>query len=188
MTTSTPAPLATPFQAIFADRAEAEWAFMFLRRTLDLLNTGTNGYRPCALTLPKNHKRRLLRLNFGPWLLIDFCGPHSQYGKRINLALLTEGCPAIREKQWFVFNYPYDWRGGGVYCFSWAEIQQMDEELAAHYVASMHYIGGLFGKWQGSPYRLAHQPHVFAAIFDPQVRATLLTKGINPLFGAEKAQ
>ncbi|HXF61912.1 MAG TPA: hypothetical protein VNK95_09855, partial [Caldilineaceae bacterium] len=108
---STSSQLASPFDRIFADRAEAEWAFTFLSQTLELLNAGSNAYLPCALTLPKNHKRRLLRLNFGPWLLLDFCGPSSQYGKRIHLALLAYGFATDPRKRWFVFNHPHDRRG-----------------------------------------------------------------------------
>ncbi len=58
----------------------------------------------------------------------------------------------------------------------------MDAELTTHYEASMHYTGELIGKWKGSPYRLAHQPQIFAAIFDPCVRADLLQYGLDPLF------
>jgi hypothetical protein len=58
----------------------------------------------------------------------------------------------------------------------------MDAELTRHYEASMHYTGALIGKWKGSPYRLAHQPQIFAAIFDPSIRADLLHDGLDPLF------
>src|SRR5690606_27112093 len=181
-------PLAPPFDCIFADRAEAEWGFGFLRQTLELLNAESNAYRPCVLTLPKNHKRRLLRFNFGPWLLMDFCGPKSEYGKRINLALLRDGFATDLRRQWFVFNHPHDRRGVGVYHFTWAEVQAMNEDLVEHYQASMHYIGALFSGWQGWPYRMAHQPQIFTGIFDLTVRDSLLTDGINPFFAPDDVQ
>jgi hypothetical protein len=177
--------LATPFDDIFADPDEAMWGFDFLRQTLDLLNAGVNHYRPCVLTLPKSHKRRLLRFNFGPWLLVDFCGPESTYGKRINLALLTGEFGIDPRKKWLSFNYPYDRRGVSIYKFTWEEIYTMGAELTEHYEASMHYAGELFTKWKGSPYRLAHQPQIFAGIFDVEVRADLLRHGLNPLFPTE---
>lgn len=182
MPDSTSVQLASPFDRIFADRAEAEWAFTFLSQTLELLKAGSNGYRPCALTLPKQHKRRLLRFNFGPWLLLDFCGPSSHYGKRIHLALLAYEFETDPSKRWFVFNYPHDRRGVGVYRFSWAEVQSMDPSLAEHYEASMHYAGELFTRWKGSPYRLAHQSQLFAAVLDPALRAHVLTHGLEPSF------
>jgi hypothetical protein len=182
MSNSTSPQLAPPFDAIFADYEEAEWGFDFLRQTFEALDAGVNHYRPTALTLPKSHKLRLLRFNFGPWLLIDFCGPTSKYGKRINLALLTHGFDIDPRKLWLTFNYPYDRRGVSIFKFSWQEIKAMDEELKEHYAASMHYTGELIGYWKGSPYRLAHQPQIMAATFDPAVRADMLRNGLDSLF------
>ncbi len=174
--------LAPPFDAIFHDHAEAQWGFDFLHQTFDALNAGENNYRPTAITLPKSHKLRLLRFNFGPWLLVDFCGPMAKYGKRINLALLADDSAVDPRKKWLSFNYPYDRRGVSIYKFSWEEIQQMDEGLKERYAASMHYTGTLIGYWKGSPYRLAHQPQIFAAVFNLEVRADLLNHGLDPHF------
>jgi hypothetical protein len=178
--------LAPPFHAIFEDDAEAQWGFDFLHHTLEMLNAGENHYRPCVLTLPKSHKRRLLRFNFGPWLLIDYCGPNSTYGKRINLALLTDDSAVDPRRKWLSFNYPHDKRGVSIYMFTWDEIRSMDRTLTKHYIASMHYTGKLIGYWKGSPYRLAHQPQIFAAIFDHSVRADLLQHGLDPRFAHQE--
>jgi hypothetical protein len=174
--------LAHPFHAIFEDEAEAHWGFDFLQHTFDLLNARANDYRPTAITLPKSHKWRLLRFNFGPWLLVDFCGPRSTYGKRINLALITDDRAVDPRKKWFAFNYPHDKRGVSVYQFTWPEIKHMDAALENHYATSMHYTGELIGKWKGSPYRLAHQPQIMAAVFDATVRADLLQNGLDPFY------
>ena len=182
MSDSTLPALATPFDAIFHNYAEAEWGFDFLRHTFEKLNAGVNHYRPTAITLPKSHKLRLLRFNFGPWLLIDFCGPTAKYGKRINLALLTDDTAVDPRKKWLTFHYPYDKRGVSIYMFTWQEIKEMDGDLKAHYEASMQYTGELIGYWKGSPYRLAHQPQIFTAVFNPEVRADLLQHGLDPLF------
>jgi hypothetical protein len=101
---SDPAKLAPPFDAIFHDAEEAQWGFDFLRHTLEILDAGANHYRPCVMTLPKSHKFRLLRFNFGPWLLIDYCGPASKYGKRINLALISDDLAVDPRKKWLSFN------------------------------------------------------------------------------------
>src|SRR5215203_742040 len=163
--------LAPPFVNIFQDEAEAQWGFDFLHHTLDLLNAGANQYRPCVMTLPKSHKLRVLRFNFGPWLLIDYCGPASHFNKHVHLALLSDDKAVDPRKKWLSFNYPYDRRGVSIYRFRWEEIKKMDTKLNTHYEASMHYTGELIGYWKGSPYRLAHQPQIFAAIFEPNVRA-----------------
>lgn len=174
--------LAPPFAEIFNDEAEAQWGFDFLHHTLDVLKAGDNHYRPCVMTLPKSHKLRVLRFNFGPWLLIDHCGPTSHFGKHIHLALITDDMAVDPRKKWLSFNYPYDKRGVSIYRFDYQEIKKMDAKLTAHYEESMRYTGELIGYWKGSPYRLAHQPQIFAAIFDPTVRADLLRYGLDPLF------
>jgi hypothetical protein len=174
--------LAPPFDAIFADHAEAQWGFDFLRHTFEKLNAAENNYRPTAITLPKSHKLRLLRFNFGPWLLIDFCGPTSKYGKRINLALITDDLAVDPRKKWLSFNYQYDKRGVSIYKFGWQEIKQMDAQLTKHYEASMQYTGELIGYWKGSPYRLAHQPQIFDGVFDLAVRADFFQYGLDPLY------
>ncbi|HXF60781.1 MAG TPA: hypothetical protein VNK95_04145, partial [Caldilineaceae bacterium] len=51
-----------------------------------------------------------------------------------------------------------------------------------HYEVSMHYAGELFAHWKGSPYRLAHQSQIFAAVLDPALRAHILTHGLEPSF------
>jgi hypothetical protein len=58
----------------------------------------------------------------------------------------------------------------------------MGNELLEHYEVSMHYAGELFAHWQGSPYRLAHQPQIFAGVIDPAVCDYILTHGLDPLF------
>jgi hypothetical protein len=174
--------LAPPFDTIFQDDSEAQWGFDFLQHTFAKLNAKENEYRPTAITLPKSHKLRVLRFNFGPWLLIDFCGPASTFGKRINLALIADDLAVDPRKKWLSFHYPYDWRGVAIYMFSWGEIQQMDATLTKHYEESMHYTGELIGYWKGSPYRLAHQPQIMAAVFDAEVRADLLQHGPDPFF------
>ena len=177
-----PTTLAPPFDDIFHDETEADWAFDFMRHTFDLLGAAANEYRPTALTLPKSHKLRLLRFNFGPWLLVDFCGPTAKYGKRINLALIKDDRAVDPRKHWLSFNYPHDHRGVSIYKFAWDEIKRMDARLQAHYEESMYYTGSLISSWKGSPYRLAHQPQIFAAIFEPAVRADLFEHGLDPLF------
>ncbi len=172
--------LAAPLRHIFADWVEAEWGFQFLRTTLALLGAETHGDRPYALTLPRSHKQQLLRLNFGPWLLLDFCGPGSEYGKRINLALLKEGVVVDPRREWFTFSRRFVRREVAVYHFDWPEVQAMDAELTELYKESMDYIGGLFAHWQGSTWRLVHQRQLFASIYDPVLRDSFFEAGLNP--------
>lgn len=174
--------IAPPFNAIFADQAEADWALDFLGHTLDLLDAAPNEYRPVSLTLPKNYKQNLIRFNFGPWLLIDFSGPASPYGKIIHLALIADNTAIDPRKQVFAFNHPHDRRGVAVYRFSWQEIRAMDEDLTSHYQTSMYYTGALFSHWRGTPYRLAHQPQIFAAVFDADIRTDLWANGLDPFY------
>lgn len=175
-------PIAPPFNKIFDDQYEADWALDFLRHTLDLLDAAPNEYRPVSLTLPKNHKHNIIRFNFGPWLLIDFSGPASSHGKTVHLALIIDNDMVDPRKKVFAFNHPHDKRGVAVYRFQWAEIKSMQDDLASHYQNSMYYTGALFSHWRGTPYRLAHQPQLFAAIFDQDVRSDLWANGLDPFY------
>lgn len=116
--------IAPPFNAIFDDQAEADWGLDFLGHTLDLLDAAPNEYRPVSLTLPKNYKQNLMRFNFGPWLLIDFSGPASTYGKIIHLALIADNTMVDPRKNVFAFNHPHDVRGVAIYRFTWKKSRQ----------------------------------------------------------------
>ena len=80
-------PMAVPFTNIFADRGEAEWAFDFMRQAMELLGVSGPGDRRCAVTLPTNNPR-LLRFNFGPWLVLDFRGLSRMAGIALLLLMI----------------------------------------------------------------------------------------------------
>lgn len=178
--------LAPPFCNIFENRAEAEWAFHFLRQSLDLMGADANGYKSCVMTLPKEHKNHLLRLNVGMWLVIDFAGSGcKKYGRRVHLALIIDDSSPYRDRQWYRFDNRRDYRGVALYHFTFEEVRAMDNWLAPHYVESMRYVGSLFGGWAGSPYARHHQHQVFASVLDPGMRASLFTHGMDPLIELE---
>ena len=61
-------PLAAPFDAIFGDRATADWAFDLFAETGERLGGGPNDPR-FALTLPRG--RGMVRLILGNWMVLD---------------------------------------------------------------------------------------------------------------------
>lgn len=166
--------LAPPFDLIFDNGEEANQGFEFLRRSLDLMNAQANNYRSCVLTLPKNHKGRLLRLNVGMWLCIDLFGPYKSRKKGVHLALLTEGMAAFQWRQVGTFSNRGHKREVGVFFVEYKDVLNMSAEFTQHYEESMRYIGKTFGSWVDSPFRHAHQEKVFDAIFDPAKRKHIL--------------
>ena len=82
-----PLGLSKPFSQIFADLDEAKWAFGLLKETLDRLGVISYDDERFAITLPKNG--RVLRLNFGPWLVLGFKNPELTEN-RITLTFIAD--------------------------------------------------------------------------------------------------
>jgi len=81
--------LAPPLSKIFIDWDEAEWAFDFLRETLDRLGIDNPDDPRFALTLQDGG--RTLRLNMGNWLVQDFYASNlHRVGWRVALDLIHD--------------------------------------------------------------------------------------------------
>lgn len=163
--------LAEPFASMFADRAEAEWAFDLMADMVERL-----GYRDVddprfALTLAPGY----LRLNFGNWLVLEL--PPGISGVALldekvpsSLNLTSGGFYSNSEKPAKVFYIPHELA------------KPFTEPLQAAYEESCHYMRERFKGWRGTPFRRAHLPNVFAALFDSDKREILLTDGMQEQF------
>lgn len=171
--------LASPFDAIFADWDEASWAFDFLYDVVTRLGASGSDDPRFALTLPYAHNGKLLRLNFGQWLILDVNTFQSNSDDRISLALIKNH-PALHA---YVgtdgfSQRPEETRIAGYY-LPIDDVRWMSEPLANCYQESMGLIGKYFQNWKGTPFRHAHQQRIFDAIFDEKIRAELLNTGIE---------
>ena len=165
-------PLAPPFDSIFIDRAEAEWAFDLFAETATRLGGGPDDPR-IAVTLP--HDQTMMRLNFGPWLAIDA----SRRRGMMDLALPIAEAEALGFTE---HDGPFraDPEMAVVY-IPLESARDMSAELRQVYESGMARFRARFSHWQGTPYILAHRPELLAALFDREKRAQLLENGLPTL-------
>lgn len=173
---SSEATLAEPFSNIFSDRKEAEWAFDLLQETLERLAVSESDNPPIALTLP--HKGKVLRLNYGRWVVLGFCGPNA-YHHGIEMALL----PAVEGLEsdvgsWDPFKQ-YNDEQIKVYTLPTPVVRAWEGSLRAIYETTFDRLREKFGHWRGSSFSPFHQSRVYDAVFDPDKRAELLTEGLT---------
>lgn len=173
-------PLATPLDAVFASADEAEWAFDLLRDTLGQLGVDEPGDPRVVLSLPRNHEGTVLRLNFGPWLVLDFRGD-SDGRTRMAVALRSEHGQAIGTGA--QMGEPFAEAEGrpeqAVFEFAVADVRPVPSELGAAIEASMGEIRDRFSGWGGSSYARHHRPQIEAAVFDDAARDVLFRDGLD---------
>lgn len=164
--------LASPFDAIFADREQAEWAFDFFRETVEWLGGGPEDRR-FALTLPQG--RDMLRLNMGNWLVLDI----AEQGKAMHLATLVD--PVMDHAYGPLWSGPYANTDPayGVYELPQPKAQDWPEAVQAVYEHSMDGIAARFTGWERSNLRAFHNDEIFRALFDDDARDRLLSEGLT---------
>jgi len=171
---ASPRKLAPPFDAIFADRAQAERAFDLFADAVERLGGGLDDPR-FALTLPRSN---IMRLNIGNSIVMDF----RNHGQTFHLTALTDEMEGV-------FNYPRSEifrvtvkgtsKQFAVYTIPPEAIRQWPSGLQAIMERSMEAFGKEFIQWQKSNLRRAHREEVFAALFDKEKRERLLAQGLT---------
>jgi len=166
--------LGAPFDRIFDDRAEADWAFDLLSRGCELLGvTGPDDPR-IAATLPYGGGH--LHLNLGNWLMVGFEPPANE--NDLGLAMLADA-PGIKDLAGGLFKKA----GGGDSLFALKYLPRgqyrASAELQNSFQQSMPALGSHFSHAVSSGARKHHTPEVAQAIFDAGVRDDLLTLGLE---------
>ena len=170
-------PLAPPFDTIFADRTQAEWAFDLFAETVRRLGGGPEDER-FALTLPKGQAK--MRLNMGNWPILDI----AERGTKLQLTALTEPMEQFNFKNLGGFRdtaEPY-----ALFAISPADPRAWPDALQAIYEQSMTGVGKIFESWRRSNLREKHAEGVWQALFDVDRRPHLFTQGLPTWNGAGK--
>lgn len=168
-------PLAPPFDAIFADRAQAEWAFDLFADAVERLDGGPD-YQRFALTLAKNENR--MRLNIGNSIVIDI----ADRGQVMHLTALIDEMDSTYQ---FQRGEPFRVTAKGiskqfaVYDIPAASIKEWPDKLQAIFKHSLEEFGQEFTNWTSSNLLRAHNREVFAALFDEEKRDHMLTNGLK---------
>ncbi len=172
-----PRDLAEPFSRIFADSDEANWAFDFLRDTLNRLGVTSPDDERFALTLV--HNNQTLRLNYGSWAVLQFYGSDSGLD-RVGIAFLEDrvafDATIARWERPFATD---DNRFVRVYELPITMVQDWPADLQVAYEATFAYLTDRFGGWSASSVRRFNQPEIAAAVFVPERRPALWTTGIG---------
>jgi len=175
--------LAPPFSRIFIDRDEAEWAFGFLKYTLQGLGVSGPDDESFAVTL--RYRDRALRLNYGNWAFLQFFAPG--YRKhRCGISLIDALAPQMDEYDtWSPFNTDDDTTVVRVYEMPLERVRQMDAALRQAYDRTLSYTAGRFRHWSRSNLLRYNIPAIAEAVFDPQKLSTLLTQGLAQFEGED---
>ena len=181
-TRATPS-LAPPFSRIFIDRDEAEWAFGFLKYTLQGLGVSGPDDESFAVTL--RYRDRALRLNYGNWAFLQFFAPgYRKY--RCGISLIDALAPQMDEYDtWSPFNTDDDTTVVRVYEMPLERVRQMDAALRQAYDRTLSYTAGRFRHWSRSNLLRYNIPAIAEAVFDPQKLSTLLTQGLAQFEGED---
>jgi 5-methylcytosine-specific restriction enzyme B len=165
--------LAQPFATIFSSYEEAEQVFEFFAETAR--KVGLRGEQDDRFALTLRHNQRVLRLNFGNWMLVDYNGREKGH---LNLALLSELVPPEYEMIDWGPSFARTERPVQLFMLPLDLALNMPPDLSVAYEESMSYLSEYFLHWGGSTWRSSNQQALFAALFDDDKRDALLTGGI----------
>jgi MoxR-like ATPase len=122
-------------------------------------------FTPMLTTMVPGHPR----LNFGNWLILDF--PRD----RVSITLLKDQVdPDIVHHCWDGFASA---KQMAVHSILRTHLNPFSSELQLIYQRSCEFMRQHFRNWKGTPYRGAHRPELFEALFDEAQRDELLSKG-----------
>ena len=176
--------LAPPFDKIFADRAEAEWAFGLLADTCAHLGVESPADPRIALMLPYGGTH--LHLNFANWLALGF-EPLGD-APEVAIAILTD-TPGIDRFRGDAFKSA---SGATAFCLKYLPRTELraDASLKEALGRSQKTLVEYFAHMKSSSLRRYHVPELADAVFDDAVRDRLLTEGlenevVNPAFTVE---
>ncbi|MCB8935297.1 MAG: AAA family ATPase [Candidatus Promineofilum sp.] len=169
--------LPAPFDAIFGDRATADWAFDLFAETVARLGGGPNDRR-FVLSLP--HGRTMMRLILGNWMVVDVSALRGD----LHLTALVE---PMENAFSFERGEPFARTDGrmAVFTLPLATARTWPGELRRIYEESMIAVAERFSHFESSPFRRSHQPAIFRALFDAAGRERLLTEGLPASSEAE---
>ncbi len=174
--------LAEPFDKIFSDWEEANWAFDLLYYTATLLGMdGPNDIR-FSFTLPKfEFSGRSPRLHFGigNWLILGFRGPDSP-NNRLRLALL-KGLVELDNIAVVEHNFKRHMEDLEVlgYGFTIEAVRPFPEDLRVAYEKTLTYIRQGFTTYTRSPRLKRNISAIAEAVFDRDKRIALLSQGLS---------
>lgn len=167
--------LASPFDKIFADRAQAEHIFDRFADAVERLGGRPDDPR-FALTLP--HDKTMMRLNIGNSMVIDV----ADQGKTFHLTALIDEMEKVYQFERdaaFRVTVKGTKNQFAVYTIPPATMLNWPLELQVIFERSMPEFGREFANWEKSNLRWAHNNEAFEALFNEEVRNRILVNGLG---------
>ena len=168
--------LSESFAQIFTDLEEAKWAFGFLREALNRLGVNSSDDERFAITLPTNG--RVLRLNFGQWLVLDFKNPELTEN-RVTLTFLKNLVNLDDSFVTFSFAKKSGEQDVRNYSLPIEMVRPLDSNLRNAHEKTLDYIKDKFGAWRRTIWRKHHVAEIGEAIFDEVKLEKLLSEDVN---------
>ncbi len=168
-------PLAYPFDKIFANYAEAIWAFNLMANTAEKLGITSGNDERLSVTLQQD--TGVLRFNFCNWLIVGF-NAKAKGPLTMHLALLESlagdygdydlGKFAQKENEPPICSYLLP-----------LEQAKLIIEKSDIYEQTLHHITQRFLRYSRSPYRRSNVKQLANSIFDTEIRLKLLENGLS---------
>lgn len=173
--------LAQPFSSIFRTWAEADWAFDLFADVAKRLGVTGPADPRVAFTYGVNQRRKVLRLNFGNWMVADVIRSDPAEDLHVRLALLANDFDqlGLDVPRYEPFAPKKDAPVVRHYELSASQLATMTTGLRGVYEASFACIADVFKHWKGSPWRFAHEQELFDAVLDPGLRHRLFAVGVT---------
>lgn len=165
--------LGFPFDQIFLDQNDADWAFDLMKKVLDELEI--NDESDPIFSVSYNYNSKQIRLNYGMWAMLTFYKKKNKY--RYSITLTGENTEIdVDHQRWSPFV------DGKMVVFGCDFIRKdvLKGDLAESHLASLQVAKNSFKDWKNTPYLKYNQKKLAHAIFDSTYRRTLLMEGLSP--------
>lgn len=170
-----PSPLAPPFDTLFRDRAQADWAFNLLRQTLTALGVEDPADERYVLSL--SGEENALRLNFGKWNVLGFKAGAKEPLVEIALFQGETDVKQIKEAAAYAYRNS-DPEVAMHQDIPLETVQKWPGNLRLVFEDTLAFVANRFGNWKRSNFRNAHLPELAEAVFHPAKRLQLFTGGL----------
>lgn len=172
-----PLVLGTPFDQLFADWQEAQWAFDLLEEAAERLGLTGPEDPIAAFNLRYKGGAYHLRLSYGTWLILGFSGNGGSLHE-VDLALLTDRVELEPLERQAFTQQPGE-ASVALHLFPPNALDPLPDNIRTTYEITLDQIKERFSGRRQSLHRRWNKPPVAAAVFDRVARERLLRDGFE---------
>jgi 5-methylcytosine-specific restriction enzyme B len=166
--------LSKPFNKMFKDWQEAQWAFDLLQTAAEHLGIQKPDDILVSVTNPNGLE---IRLTYGIWWVLGI----KTKANTIRSILVT----LYKDKIKLPWIYEGDFKTTvtepptTLYELSVKDFKENQEQIMEVFAETMHFVSKRFGEWKANPHHQANIEKLLSAIINPDLRDEILTKGIS---------